>query len=54
MVSTEPELDSEGRPRHDDPRDNAPPIAPERKKVWLPWLIGAVAVVVLVVVLMGP
>ena len=54
MVSTEPELDAEGRPRHDDPRDNDRPIAPERKKAWLPWLLAAVAIVVVLVLVMGP
>ena len=54
MVSTEPELDDEGRPRHDDPRDHSQPIAPERKKAWLPWLLVALAAVVVLVLLMGP
>jgi hypothetical protein len=54
MVSTEPELDAEGRPRHDDPRDHSRPIAPERKKAWLPWLLAAVALVIVLVLVMGP
>jgi hypothetical protein len=54
MVSTEPELDAEGRPRHDDPRDHIEPIAPERKKAWLPWLLAALAAVVVLILLMGP
>jgi hypothetical protein len=54
MVSTEPELDAEGRPRHDDPRDHSRPIAPERKKAWLPWLLAAVAIVIGLVMVMGP
>ena len=54
MVSTEPELDAEGRPRHDDPRDYSQPIAPERKKAWLPWLLAALAAVVVLVLLLGP
>ncbi len=54
MSGDEPELDAEGRPRHDDPRDNAVPISSGSKPNWLPWLIGAVILVVLVVVLMGP
>ena len=54
MVSTEPGLDSEGRPRHDDPRDHSQPIAPERKITWLPWLLVALAAVVVAILLMGP
>ena len=54
MVSTEPELDDSGRPRHGDPRDFDQPIAPERKKAWLPWLLAALAVVVVVILVMGP
>jgi hypothetical protein len=54
MVSTEPELDAEGRPRHDDPRDHSRPIAPERKKAWLPVVLALVAIVIALVVVMGP
>ena len=54
MVSTEPELDADGRPRHDDPRDNDQPIAPERKTNWLPWLIAALVIIVALIVVMGP
>ena len=54
MVSTEPELDAEGRPRHDDPRDNDQPIAPERKKHWAPWLVAALVLLVLAIVFLGP
>jgi len=54
MVSTEPDLDDSGRPRHDDPRDNDQPIAPERKKAWLPWVLAALALVVVVILVMGP
>ena len=54
MVSTEPELDDEGRPRHDDPRDHSQPIAPERKITWLPWLLAALAIVVVLILVIGP
>jgi hypothetical protein len=52
MVSTEPELDSEGRPRHTDPRDFAEPLVPERRRNWLPWLLAAL--VVLAALIFGP
>jgi hypothetical protein len=49
MVSTEPELDASGRPRHDDPRDGSRPLAPhvKRKLGWVPWLIVALLVLAL-------
>lgn len=53
MADDEPELDAKGRPRHDDPRDNAVPIE-TGKRSWLPWVIGAVVVVALLVVFVGP
>jgi hypothetical protein len=49
MVSTEPELDSSGRPRRDDPREASQPLAPHvrRKLGWVPWVIVALIVVAL-------
>jgi hypothetical protein len=44
MVSTEPELDAQGRPRHDDPRDFTPPPGPGRRRNWLPWILAALVV----------
>jgi hypothetical protein len=44
MVSTEPELDSEGRPRHTDPRDFARPLVQQRRRNWLPWILAAIVV----------
>jgi hypothetical protein len=52
MVSTEPELDSEGRPRHSDPRDFARPLVPERRRNWLPWILATL--VVLALLIFGP
>jgi hypothetical protein len=40
MVSTEPELDAQGRPRHDDPRDVSRPPVPQRRRNWLPWIVA--------------
>jgi hypothetical protein len=54
MVSTEPELDDSGRPRHDDPRDHDQPIAPERKKNWLPLLLGGLVILIALIVVLGP
>jgi hypothetical protein len=53
MVSTEPELDSSGRPRHDDPREGSQPLAPHVKRNlgWVPWVI--VAVIVLALLALG-
>ena len=53
MADDEPELDDQGRPRHEDPRDFAVPI-PAGRRNWLPWLIAAVVVVALLVVFVGP
>jgi hypothetical protein len=49
MVSTEPELDSTGRPRHDDPRDDSQPLAPHVKRNlnWIPWAVALLIVLVL-------
>ena len=54
MVSTEPDLDDSGRPRHDDPRDFDQPIASERKKHWAPWLVAALVLLVFLIVYLGP
>jgi hypothetical protein len=50
MVSTEPELDAAGRPRHDDPREASQPLAPhvKRKLGWIPWAIAALIVLALI------
>jgi len=49
MVSTEPELDASGRPRHDDPRDASRPLSPlvKRNLGWVPWVIVALIVLAL-------
>lgn len=51
MVSTEPELDSTGRPRHDDPRDASQPLAPHvrRNLGWVPWVLVALVILALLV-----
>ena len=53
MADDEPELDAEGRPRRDDPRDFAEPI-PTGKRNWLPLMIVAVLVVLTMVIAIGP
>ena len=42
MVSTEPELDSAGHPRRDDPREASQPISPHVKRNlnWVPWMLA--------------
>lgn len=50
MVSTEPELDSSGKPRHDDPREASRPLAPHvtRNLGWLPWVLAALVILALI------
>jgi hypothetical protein len=49
MVSTEPELDAAGRPRHDDPREASRPLSPKvrRNLNWIPWALVALIIVAL-------
>jgi hypothetical protein len=54
MVSTEPELDSDGRPRHSDPRDRSRPIVAQRKRNWLPWILAAIVLIGLALFALRP
>ena len=50
MVSTEPELDQSGKPRHDDSREGSRPLAPHasRSLGWVPWALAALVILALI------